>query len=546
MGKQQSWDSPWDMYAMSNYNTITSLSESPVKEGLIYAGTDDGLLQVTEDGGQNWRKIEVSSIPGIPEMAFINDVKADLFDENTVYLVLDNHKYGDLNPYLVKSNDKGRTWESIRSNLPERTLLWRIVQDHVKPELLFVGAEFGVYFTLDGGKKWIKITGDAPTISFRDLAIQRRENDLVGATFGRGFYILDDYSPLREVTPDALEKEAALFPTRDAWWYIPREVLGRGKKGSQGEDMYVAENPPFGAVFTYFLKEDIKTLKEVRQEQEKELQKQDADIPFPGWEELDKEKFQDKPTLWLTVKDNNGEVVRKIDAPVKKGFHRIAWDLRYPAITPLTSNETGRREPTGVLVVPGTYKVSLSKEVDGVVTELDGPVSFELKQLREGSLEGSSHEETVAFWKELMEMRQALGAFGITLSEAMKTVELMETSLKRAPFEPGEMDKKLHDMKMELVKIRTSVSGNSSRDEVGEKNPPAIYQRLSIASTGTTYSTYGPTQTHRRVLEIAREEFAGVKEDLKKIVDTEIPAMLTRLYEAGAPWIEGMPIPEGK
>ena len=157
------------------------ISESPKKSGLIYIGTDDGIIQVTEDGGNNWRKIEVSSLPNVPETAFVNDIKADLFDVNTVYVVLDNHKYGDLNPYLLKSNDKGKTWKSIKSNLPERTLLWRIVQDHIKPELMFLGTEFGVYFTIDGGNEWIKIKGGAPTISFRDLAIQRRENDLVGA-----------------------------------------------------------------------------------------------------------------------------------------------------------------------------------------------------------------------------------------------------------------------------------------------------------------------------------------------------------------------------
>ncbi|MFP4061104.1 MAG: WD40/YVTN/BNR-like repeat-containing protein, partial [Bacteroidales bacterium] len=189
MGKQQSWDEPWDLYAMSNYNTITSLAESPLQEGLIYAGTDDGIIQVTEDGGENWRKIEVGSMPGVPATAFVNDIKADLFDVNTVYICLDNHKFGDLQPYIMKSTDKGKSWKSIRGNIPDRTLTWRMVQDHVKPELLFAGTEFGIYFTIDGGKKWAKLSGDVPVISFRDLAIQRRENDLVGASFGRGFFI---------------------------------------------------------------------------------------------------------------------------------------------------------------------------------------------------------------------------------------------------------------------------------------------------------------------------------------------------------------------
>ncbi len=200
MGRQQGWDNAWDVGAMSNYNTITSLSESPIQEGLLYAGTDDGFIQVTENGGTDWRKIPVTEL-GLPGRSFVNDIKADLFDSNTVYVALDNHKEGDFSPYLFKSTDRGRTWTSISSSLPDRTLIWRIVQDPVKQNLLFAATEFGVYTSLNGGKSWQKLPG-TPTISFRDLTIQKRENDLVAASFGRGFYVLDDYSALREFTTE--------------------------------------------------------------------------------------------------------------------------------------------------------------------------------------------------------------------------------------------------------------------------------------------------------------------------------------------------------
>ncbi|MCB0747923.1 MAG: glycosyl hydrolase, partial [Ignavibacteriae bacterium] len=259
MDKTWSWDSPWDVYAMSNYNTVTSLAESPIKEGLIYAGTDDGRIQVTEDGGKSWRKIEVGDIPGAPSTAFVNDIKTDLFDANTVYIVLDNHKYGELSPYLFKSNDMGNTWKSIKSNLPERTLLWRIVQDQVKPDLFFLGTEFGIYFTLNGGEEWIKLKGGIPNISFRDLAIQRREIDLVCASFGRGFYIFDDYSFLREIKTEELKKqEAELYVGRKAYSYFERPGQGFDEKGDQGAGYFTAPNPPFGETFTYYLKEDYK------------------------------------------------------------------------------------------------------------------------------------------------------------------------------------------------------------------------------------------------------------------------------------------------
>src|SRR6056300_408262 len=224
MGRQQSWDNAWDVMAMSNYNTITSLSESPIKEGLLYAGTDDGFVQVTENGGTNWSAIPVTKM-GVPERSFVNDIKADLHDENTVYVVLDNHKEGDFNPYVFKSTDKGQSWKSISANLPKRTLLWRIVQDHIDPNLLFIASEFGIYTSLNGGESWQKLKG-TPNMAFRDLTIQRRENDLVAASFGRGFYVLDDYSALRQMKPSSLSEPAALFETRPAKWFVQRSNLG--------------------------------------------------------------------------------------------------------------------------------------------------------------------------------------------------------------------------------------------------------------------------------------------------------------------------------
>ena len=542
MGKQQSWDSPWDLYAMSAYNTITSLSESPQKKGLIYAGTDDGLIQFTDNGGESWTKIEVGDIPGVPATAFVNDIKADLFDENTVYVALDNHKFGDFAPYLVKSSDKGKTWSSIASNIPKRELVWRIVQDHVNPDLLFVATEFGIYFTVDGGAKWVQFTGDAPTISFRDLAIQRRENDLVGASFGRGFFILDDYSPLREVNIEQLEKEAALFPVKDAWWYIQREPLGRGKKGSQGASHFVADNPPFGAVFTIYLKEGIKTIQELRQQKEKELTKANKDIPFPGWDELDDEKNQQKPTLWLTVQNENNEVVRKIKAKAQKGFQRIAWDLRYPSLT-IAGNVNSSRPVSGILVAPGKYKVRLSKEVDGVVTDLSEPQEFEVKPLREGALKGPSHEESVAFWKEISRMQRAVQALSLSMAEASKTIRQIESSLKRSSLAHGSVNKQVHDLKKQLEEWAQALNGNRSKNEVGEKNPHTVRMRLSAATIGTARSTYGPTPNLKKTFDIAKEDFAVIKNGVEEVVNKEIPALLKTLNEAGAPWIKGMPIP---
>ena len=350
MDRVWSFDAIWDLYAMSKYGTVTSLAESPKQAGLIYAGTDDGLIHVTEDGGRSWR--EVGPLPGVPDFSFVNDIKADLHDPDTVYVCLDNHKAGDFAPYVFKSADRGRTWASITGDLPDRHLVWRLVQDHVKPGLLFLGTEFGVFFTVDGGEAWIKLSGGVPNIPFRDLAIQTRENDLVGATFGRGFYILDDYSPLREVSEEALEQDLELFPVRKAWWYVPRRTLGYGKKASQGDGFFVAPNPPFGATFTYYLKDALKTRKEIRTEREAEIAESGGDTPTPGWDALRAEELEEAPAVVLTVRDSDGEVVRKITGPTTKGIHRVSWSLTAPSTEPWTqgegereSEEAGARDP---------------------------------------------------------------------------------------------------------------------------------------------------------------------------------------------------------
>ncbi|MFK5857498.1 MAG: glycosyl hydrolase [Bacteroidota bacterium] len=547
MDKTWSWDSPWDVNAMSNYNTITSLSESPLQEGLIYAGTDDGIIQVTEDGGTKWRKIEVGSLPAVPEKAFVNDIKADLHDANTVYIVLDNHKYGDFKPYLLKSTNRGNSWKSISGNLSDSTHIWRIVQDHEVADLMFIGTEFGIFFTIDGGDNWVKLKGNVPTIPFRDLVIQKRENDLIGASFGRSFFVLDDYSALRQISPEQLEEEATLFPTRDAWWFIPRPSATFGGKGSQGASYYIAPNPPFGAVFTYYLSEDYNTQKAVRQKEEKEQIKENKDILFPGWEKVEKERREKAAVILITISDSLGNVVRHLEAPTGKGFHRIAWDLRKPAPTAITIHDKSVLNPPSAagsfLVLPGKYFVSMSKRISGEVTELSEPISFKIKRMYKGSLDGSSPEETVAFWNEVDEMRMATSAIGISINDAMLKVAGMKKSLASINKAPGKLDKNIYSLNQQLLDIDQKLYGNKSKNKIGEKNNPTIMSRLNVASMGVQNSTYGPTATHIKNLEIAKSEYGNMVLELNKIINEEIPSLEKQLHDAGAPWIEGQAVP---
>lgn len=539
MGRKQSYDNPWDMYAMSNYNTITSLAESPINENILYAGTDDGIIQVTEDGGATWRKIEAGSIAGVPSTAFVNDIKADLHDENTAYLVMDNHKYGDFEPYLYKTTDRGRTWSSIKNNLPERTLLWRIVQDHVDKNLLFLGTEFGIYFSVDAGNYWTKFNGGLPTISFRDLAIQKRENDLVGASFGRSFYILDDYSFLRNLDEETLQQDAVVFDTRDALWYFPRPGVSFWGNGSQGASYYTASNPAFGAEFTYYLAESGTTMKGDRKKSERKFNKDKMDVPFPGWDALVDEENQESDMLWLVIRDMDGNIIRRIKGKSGRGFHRVAWNLRYPDYGIVRRDEKYSPNSSGLMAPPGTYTVELVSQSGDEISRLTEPKSFNVVPLRKGALDGATPEATASFWRQLEQSQQRSQALGNTLRNAMKKIDAYRTALYNSSAEIGEGDAKIKAAKAALLAIEERLYGNSAKNKIGEKNNPTVSNRLGFAMSNTNRSSYGPTPVARRSVEIANEEMTSLTNDLHAVLKNDFPAIEKILKDAAAPWMEG-------
>jgi len=546
MGRVWSFDSPWDLYAMSSYGTITSLAESPLVEALLYAGTDDGLIQVTEDGGRSWRRID--ALPGVPEFFFVNDIKADLFNPDTVYAAVDNHKAGDFKPYLLKSTDRGRSWRSIAGDLPERHLVWRLVQDHANANLLFVGTEFGLFFSVDGGRHWVKLSGKVPNISFRDLAIQRRENDLVGATFGRGLYVLDDYTPLRHIDAARLKADTVLFPVREAPWYVPRRPLGCVKtdcRGSQGDAFFLAPNPPFGAIFTYYLPQALKTRKEERREREQPLEEAGKDTPYPGWEALTTEALEDEPAVVLTVRNADGDIVRHIAGPATAGFHRVAWDLRYPQVEPWLPE--GTKPPpgipiAGVLAAPGTYTVSLARRIDGVTVDLEQVQSFEVTSVRQATLAGSSQADRVAFLRRADELKRATKGSVAAVDEAVAALEAIKDTLARSTA-GLDLYQEANALAQRAQRLRVRLAGSEARGQMGDPGPVSIQHRIEVASLDGTTAAHGPTATQRRSLEIAQAEFEEVGPELDRLIDVDLAALQRRLNEAGVPWTPGRGLP---
>ena len=543
MGRVWSFDSAWDLMAMSQYGTITSLSESPVVEGLLYAGTDDGRIQVSENGGESWRAID--KLPGVPDGFFVNDIKADMHNADTVYVVVDDHKSGDFSPYILKSTNRGQNWISISKGLPERHVAWRLVQDHINPALLFAATEFGVFFTIDS-QTWTKLSGGTPNISFRDLAIQKRENDLVGATFGRSFYVFDDYTPLRSLTAKKLASDTMLFPVRDALWYLQRMPLGEfktGSKASQGDAYYVADNPPFGAVITYYLPKAIQTGKEQRREREKEIEKAGGDTPYPGWDALRAEKTEEDPAVVLTVRNSNGEIVRKLEGPAKAGFHRVAWDLRYAESSPWTEKPQDNYIVfSGPMAAPGDYTVSLATRVNGVLKDTGLQSSINVKLMRQNSLATASTDEVVEFGTRLDGlMREGNGA-----DSAMKALLSELTAIKQTLLRSGAdnaLRAQARALELEVMDLQLQLSGDEARDLAGDSGPVSVARRINVAQMGTSFSSYGPTPTHERSLEIAEQNFAGIKTALERIFNTELPALRKAMDDAGVPWTPGRGVP---
>ena len=539
MGRVWSVDALYDNGAMSWYATLTTISESPLAEGLLYTGSDDGLVQVSENGGANWRR--AGAFPGVPELSFVNDVVASLHDPDTVFAVVDAHKTGDFRPLVFASSDRGRGWRPIAGDLPETAIVWSLVQDHVMADLLFAGTEFGLYFTPNRGESWVELAGGIPTIALRDLAIQRRDDDLVAASFGRGFYILDDYAALREVAAGALGRDAALFPVRDAWWYVPNAPMQARGKPTLGSTDYTGPNPPFGAVFTYFLKDEVSNERDRRQESERKLRDNGEDVPFPGWERLRAEELEGEPSVLLVVRDAEGRVVRRVAGSAKNGIHRVAWDLRRPPPNPVDLTTPSFQPPwvtppMGPLAPPGRYSVELAILADGRIETVGEPQDFEVKPVPGFSLTAPDFQAVTTFQEETGDLlRQVLGAIR-ELGQAEERLRHLRPALVEAPGAEPEHFARLERIEADLSELRRRLAGDRIRGRWNEPSVPSIQGRLFQISGGHWQTRQAPTATQHQNLELARSQFQEVITELHAITRTELVRLEEELDRAGAPW----------
>lgn len=546
MGRVWSVDAIAKNDSTSIFGAAIALSESPLVEGLIYVGTDDGVISVTEDNGANWRRRDTTR--GVPDMTLVEDIIASVHDGDVAYAVFDNHKRNDHKPYVFRTDNRGGSWRDISGDLPDWGSVHTIAEDHIDPDLLFVGTEFGLFYSQNGGRNWQALKTGFPTIDVRDIEIQRRENDLVVGTFGRGIYVLDDYSALRTSTEALAQTEATLFPVRDSWIYIEGDLWGPagGAKAFNGDNFWFAENPPFGAVFTYVLRDGLKTLAKTRRDAEIEIEKEGGDTPYPAWEALRAEDRQDEPAILFIISDAAGNVVRRITGPTSEGLHRVAWDLRYAApeavqLTPPTPSPFANPN-VGPLVVPGQYSVTLAKRVNGVVTTLSEPQSFTLKPLHQTPEATTDRAALLAFQQDTARIYRVVEGSTRSASElrnrlahlklGVETIEASNVSLRA---EIQAMEARLDDVDVILTGDRT----------ISSRNEPAPWPVASRVSQirGWGWFTQAPaTGSNIDALATAKVELDTALAELRQI-EAGIASIEDRLEGLGAPFTPNSGVP---
>jgi hypothetical protein len=427
-----------------------------------------------------------------------------------------------------------------------------IAEDFINPKLLFAGAEYGLYFSIDGGDKWTRLRGGLPTIEVRDMVIQKRESDLVLATFGRGFYVLDDYSPLRTATPETLKEEAVLFPVKTAREYVQASPIGGRDKGFQGENYYTADNPPFGATFTYYLRDGLRSQAQIRRDAEREADRKKEPIRYPAPEELRAEAQAEAPAIEITVSDMSGKVIRRITGPVDRGMHRVTWDLRGFSATVAGEGGGGRggggrggggggapideegggpvNAGAGHFVPAGKYKVTIAKRVEGKTTALASVQTFEV--INDGGA------PPVDFLDKVTRLQSAVtGALEVAATTKQR-LAAMRRALEESSADPKLMEER-NSLDRRLDELLATLSGDPALRSRRENLPPSLSQRANGVANETRGLLEPPTRTQQDQYAIAAAELERLLPKLRILVESDLKKFEQKLDAAHVPLTPG-------
>lgn len=538
----------WPMDAVAKntstdiYGQSTTIAESKFDEKTLWVGTDDGLIQLTNDGGVSWTAID--NIPGVPKQSYVHQIITSLHDKNTAYACFNHHRYGDFKPYLVKTSDGGKTWKSISSNLPERGSVYSIAEDHLDKNLLFVGTEFGLFFSINGGDSWFQMKNGLPTVAVRDIEIQRRENDLVIATFGRGFYILDDYSILRNLKKEDLTKEASIFPIKNALIYNPSMKLGLRGKGHLGSSYFTSPNPEPGAIIYYYTKDELKTLKTIRKEIEKTKIEQKQAVYYPSLDSLRMEDQQFEPYYLFTIRDAAGNIIRHLKATGSKGLQKIQWDMRAPIPDPVTNRSSPAEdqlfssEQQGYLVGPGTYSVQMSKVIDGVITDIGNRQNFNLIPLNNSSLPLPDPNDNLKFFQQVDKLSKAVSAINDIVEQMKNRIHNVDLACQDIQSSTGSILERNNNLRKNLLANIIILQGDPTAGSREFETKTSINDRIG----GIQGALYGTTSAvpdfYKASYQIAAKQFGNCLKELKTI-NTELESLEKEIELKNAPYTPG-------
>jgi photosystem II stability/assembly factor-like uncharacterized protein len=504
MGKIQGLDAIAYKQSTSMYGTITALHESPKVKGLLAVGTDDGLIQVSSDAGANWTKLD--KLPGIPDLTFVNDVKWSQHSADVLYAVFNNHKNGDFKPYLMVSKNRGKTWEALSAGLPQRGSTYVIAEDHKDASLLFVGTEFGVFTSTDGGLTWTELKKGLPTIAVRDIAIQQREDDLVLATFGRGFYVLDDYSPLREIKNDIKKNEAIVLPIKPVVLYHEASPLGYGGAGFLGAGYYMADNPMVGATFTYWVKNAPKTLKEQREE----LEKKNSASVYPSKEAIRAEAEEAKPHLSLVIRSGDGKVVRILQAKYVNGLKRSTWDGK---LARSASPDKG-----SYLAPAGNYSLQLVGVHGTKIDTLTKPLGFNVSHLSNLSLPAEKSADLVLLQNQLDALQQRMDVVSRQMDEVKTRLDRIEKQVDYGVNSPANLRGEVAKVRAEWRSLGLILDGDELIASKEFETMPGLRDRLSSALWGSYSMRSDPTQSMKDQRRVVAEQLTELEKQLLNLL----------------------------
>jgi photosystem II stability/assembly factor-like uncharacterized protein len=504
MGKIQGLDAIAYKQSTSMYGTITALHESPKVKGLLAVGTDDGLIQVSSDAGANWTKLD--KLPGIPDLTFVNDVKWSQHSADVLYAVFNNHKNGDFKPYLMVSKNRGKTWEALSAGLPQRGSTYVIAEDHKDASLLFVGTEFGVFTSTDGGLTWTELKKGLPTIAVRDIAIQQREDDLVLATFGRGFYVLDDYSPLREIKNDIKKNEAIVLPIKPVVLYHEASPLGYGGAGFLGAGYYMADNPKVGATFTYWVKNAPKTLKEQREE----LEKKNSAAVYPSKEAIRAEAEEAKPHLSMVIRSGDGKVVRILQAKYVNGLKRSTWDGK---LARSASPDKG-----SYLAPAGNYSLQLVGVHGTKIDTLTKPLGFNVSHLSNLSLPAEKSTDLVLLQNQLDALQQRMDVVSRQMDEVKTRLDRIEKQVDYGVNSPANLRGEVAKVRAEWRSLGVVLDGDELIASKEFETMPGLRDRLSSALWGSYSMRSDPTQSMKDQRRVVAEQLTELEKQLLNLL----------------------------